>query len=78
MESQRNLAKNGGVLDEVIWLQRTKDNADLAFLDKLMSSETSYSRVDVERIEGGFASAYDVIDDEILYVKVDTDIVSAV
>ncbi|TWU76100.1 hypothetical protein ED733_007743 [Metarhizium rileyi] len=72
---KRNLAKNGGLLDEVIWLQRTQDEADLAFLDKLIDSEADYRRVDVERTEGGFASAYDGIEDDILYVKVDTDIV---
>ncbi|KHO01567.1 uncharacterized protein MAM_00568 [Metarhizium album ARSEF 1941] len=39
MLSDRNLAKNGGLLDEVIWLQRTQDQADPAFLDKLIDSE---------------------------------------
>lgn len=72
---QRNLVKNGGILDEVIWLQRTQNQADLAFLDKLIHSEAGYSRVDVQHSDGNYASAYDGIEDDVLYVKVDTDIV---
>ncbi|TWU70346.1 hypothetical protein ED733_000038 [Metarhizium rileyi] len=72
---KRNLAKNGGVLDEVVWLQRTENKDDLAFLEKLVSSDSHYMRVDVDRTEGGYASAYDGIEDDVLYVKIDTDIV---
>ena len=72
---QRNLVKNGGILDEVIWLERTQNQADLAFLDKLIHSEAGYSRVDVQHSDGNYASAYDGIEDDVLYVKVDTDIV---
>ncbi|KFG86371.1 hypothetical protein MANI_025096 [Metarhizium anisopliae] len=72
---KRNLVKNGGILDEVIWLQRTQNQADLAFLDKLIHSEAGYSRVDVQHSDGNYASAYDGIEDDVLYVKVDTDIV---
>lgn len=74
-DAQRNLAKNGGLLDEVIWLQRTHDRADLAFLDRLINSEPDYKRVKVKITEKAFASAYDTIEDDILYIKVDTDIV---
>lgn len=72
---KRNLLKNGGILDEVIWLQRTRDELDLAFLDEIVASDADYKRVDVEGAEGGYASAYDTIEDDVFYVKVDTDIV---
>ena len=74
---QRNLAKNGGVLDGVIFLERTKDEADLKFLDKLIKSEPDYESWKIDMGEEGFASAYEGIEDDVMYVKMDDDIVSA-
>jgi hypothetical protein len=72
---QRNLAKNGGILDGVIFLQRTDDADDLKFLKKLLASEPAYEKWDIDMSEGGFASSYDRIQDDVMYVKMDDDIV---
>ncbi|OAA34324.1 hypothetical protein NOR_08540 [Metarhizium rileyi] len=74
---KRNLATNGGLLDEVIWLQRTSDEEDLTLLDRLLESEPQYSR---RTIDGGadahnFANSYDVIDNDYMYIKIDDDVV---
>lgn len=73
---QRHVKSHTRILDEVIWLERTENSHDLAFLDKLIASEPAYSKQKVELTAGGgYASAYDKIDDDVLYVKIDTDIV---
>jgi hypothetical protein len=69
------LAKNGGLLDGVIFLQRTEKEKDIKFLDKLLASEPDYVKWDIDMSEGGFASSYDLIQDDVLYVKMDDDIV---
>ncbi|KHN95054.1 uncharacterized protein MAM_07103 [Metarhizium album ARSEF 1941] len=69
---KRNLAKNGGVLDGVIWLRQTDDAQDLQFLDKLVRSEAHYSD---QTGHADAARAYDGIEDDLLYVKVDSGIV---
>ncbi|KGQ12586.1 hypothetical protein BBAD15_g1665 [Beauveria bassiana D1-5] len=72
----RNLVSNGGLIDEVIWLRRTEKEEDLEFLQKLLDSESRYSKRDVDRTEAsGFASAYDGMDDDTLYIKIDDDVV---
>lgn len=78
---QRNLVSNGGLLDGVIWLQRTNNTADLALLDKLIASEPLYERWIVDSIDTtpndlrDYATSYDRIQDDVLYIKIDDDIV---
>ncbi|KAL7793700.1 hypothetical protein V8C37DRAFT_377925 [Trichoderma ceciliae] len=72
---KRNLVKNGGILDGVIFLERTDNEQDLKFLDKLLASEPDYEKWVIDMSEGGFASSYDLIQDDIMYVKMDDDIV---
>jgi hypothetical protein len=74
---QRNLAKNGGMLDEVIWIARTKKDEDLAWLDVLLSTEPAYSRFNVSFEGKNYSSSYDVVKDKNMYIKIDDDIVSS-
>lgn len=74
-KQQRNLVKNGGILDGVIFLQRTTDEDDLKFLDKLLESEPDYTKWVIDMNEDGFASSYDRIQDDVMYIKMDDDIV---
>ncbi|RFU76574.1 hypothetical protein TARUN_5659 [Trichoderma arundinaceum] len=67
--------KNGGILDGVIFLQRTTEEEDLKFLEKLLASEPDYEKWEIDMSEGGFASSYDLIQDDVMYVKMDDDIV---
>ncbi|KAF5969526.1 hypothetical protein FBULB1_10205 [Fusarium bulbicola] len=77
---KRNLAKNGGLLDGVIFVERTKDPHDLALLKKLLESESSYEKWSVEmsdddNFSSGFGNSYDRVEDHVMYVKIDDDIV---
>ncbi|ODA83107.1 hypothetical protein RJ55_01616 [Drechmeria coniospora] len=72
---KRNLAKNGGLLDSVIWLKRTTDPTDLALLDKILESEADYAAQDVDLDNGGYGSAYANVEDDIMYIKIDDDII---
>lgn len=79
---QRNLVKNGGVLDGVIFVERTTDEADLALLTKMIDAEPAYERwhLDMEgkdNFAAGFGGSYDQIEDDVFYVKMDDDIVSS-
>lgn len=71
---QRNLKSNGGILDEVLWLQRTDDVYDRALLNEMINSEPLYAKTTPDD-KDGYASAYDDVQDDVLYVKIDTDIV---
>ncbi|KAL7792782.1 hypothetical protein V8C43DRAFT_282440 [Trichoderma afarasin] len=72
---KRNLVKNGGVLDGVIFVVRTKDAANLALLDKMMASEPAYERLEVNLKSKGYTSSYEFIQDDVMYIKMDDDIV---
>lgn len=75
------MIKNGGVLDGVIFVERTTDEDDLSLLKKLLASEPDYHRWFVDTSQGdgfrnGFGGSYDRIEDDVLYIKIDDDIVS--
>ena len=66
------------MLDGVIWLERTTNRADLALLSKLIDGEPDYVRWKVDLDDGeGYASSYDQVEDDTLYIKMDDDIVSS-
>ncbi|KAF4312982.1 hypothetical protein GTA08_BOTSDO01393 [Botryosphaeria dothidea] len=72
---KRNLASNGGFLDEVIWLARTSVEEDLKWLDKLVEEEKAYTRKDL-LFEGiDYATAYDIAENGTMYIKMDDDLV---
>jgi hypothetical protein len=63
-------------------VERTKDPQDLALLEKLLKSEDTYQRRQVEMADednfsNGFANSYDRVEDDVMYVKIDDDIVSS-
>lgn len=72
---KRNLARNGGFLDEVIWLARTSVEEDLQWLDAQIAAEPAYTRRDL-LFEGiDYASAYDLAENGTMYIKMDDDLV---
>lgn len=74
---KRNLVKNGGMLDEVVWIVRTNDSEHLAWLDVLLASEKDYSMWNVTYgKKNDYRSAYDRIENGTMYIKMDDDIVS--
>lgn len=65
----------------MIFVERTKDLLDLALLEKLIKSEDTYEKwqidmPDDDNFTNGFANSYDRIEDNVMYVKIDDDIVS--
>lgn len=74
---QRNLVRNGGWLDEVVWAVNTNNETDLAYLDTLLSLEPLYRKVSVSK--GG--SKYDNMWNQAIerggkmYIKFDDDVV---
>ncbi|EON63103.1 hypothetical protein W97_02330 [Coniosporium apollinis CBS 100218] len=72
---KRNLASNGGLLDEVIFLARTVNTEHLLWLDKLVDTSPSYRRHNLSFAERDYQSAYDVCENGTMYIKIDDDIV---
>ncbi|KAH7323065.1 hypothetical protein B0I35DRAFT_350422 [Stachybotrys elegans] len=72
---KRNLVKNGGMLDGAIFLEQTKDPHNLALLQRMLDSEPDYVRWDKDWTTGGFSGSYDYVQDDVLYIKMDDDIV---
>ena len=69
------------MLDGVIFVERTQDEQDLKLLAKMLKSEPSYERwkiemTDEDNFTSGFGNSYDRVEDDVLYVKIDDDIVS--
>ncbi|KAA8908135.1 hypothetical protein FN846DRAFT_906347 [Sphaerosporella brunnea] len=76
---RRNLVKNGGLLEKVIFVTTAKDPGDLAALEKVIKSEPEVYQHGVTRhmaSRGVPHSAWDGIelDPEVLYIKLDSTI----
>lgn len=61
-------------------MERTRDPHDLALLNKLIESENTYEKwevelSDIDNFTSGFGSSYDRVEDNVMYVKIDDDIV---
>lgn len=71
--SQQNLRRNGGLLDEVIFLARTADAGDLLYLDHLVNSTAGYSRRNVTS-GSTYGQAWGVAERGTMYIKIDDDL----
>ena len=75
------MKENGGLLDEVIFLARTDNQEDLAYLDELVETSAGYSRRNVtENNEHAskvtYGATWDDVERGTMYIKIDDDIVS--
>jgi len=90
---QRNLAinRNGGYLDEVHFLQRTSNQHDIAWLDRLVATRPAYKIIDEEGITkdcenkdgklechpGSYSNMWKhLVQNDTMYLKIDDDVVS--
>lgn len=75
---QRNLVRNGGWLDEVMWVMRTNKTSDIVYLDELTDRVPEYSQhhvFDEEQDEiKPPRKAYKLCHPNTLYVKIDDDV----
>ena len=78
---RQNLAVNGGLLDNVIFMENTDNQADLDYLKKLVADVPQYERREVKREGdhhgwGGFDTMWaSFTEDDTIYLKIDDDIV---
>ncbi|KAI9787045.1 MAG: hypothetical protein M1816_007716 [Peltula sp. TS41687] len=77
---QKNLAINGGVLDEVQFIVKTEDTDDLKWLDKAIAKTPGYTKVtvstgSVDYKAFDFSNAWESIQRDTLYIKIDDDVV---
>ena len=71
---KRNLVANGGFLDEVLWVENTKNEEDLQYLHKLVKDEPLYRSLHLDTL--GYDSVWQhSVDDKNLFIKIDDDIV---
>jgi hypothetical protein len=71
---KQNLAINGGWLDEVIWGVNTQDADDLAYLEELIPTSSSYRQLDLQK--GGYVNLWNQsVEYGNIYIKVDDDVV---
>ena len=64
------------MLDEVIWLARTQEQDAIDWIHDLVKNEPLYTLGEVPTYGGEFASSYDLCQDDVMYIKIDDDIVS--
>ena len=67
-------------MDGVIFVERTTDAQDLAFLNQMLESEPAYEKwaIDLsgkDNFASGFGISYERVEDDVLYIKIDDDIV---
>jgi hypothetical protein len=73
---QRNLVTNGGLLDHVIFIARTYNQEDLAYLDEIIADEPLFVRRNIDDKKEGYIAAWDFVEKGVMYIKIDDDIVS--
>lgn len=75
---QRNLVRNGGWLDEVMFIMRVNRTVDIVYLHDLTDSIPEYNLHEIYTEEQDddkpFAEAYKLCEPDTLYVKIDDDI----
>ncbi|KAL8779406.1 MAG: hypothetical protein Q9194_001455, partial [Teloschistes cf. exilis] len=78
---QQNLKSHGGALDGIIFLVRTDDADDLAYLDEIVADTPGYARRDLSDVGDGrraskitYGQAWEVVERGIMYIKIDDDI----
>ncbi|KAL8951061.1 MAG: hypothetical protein Q9222_002933 [Ikaeria aurantiellina] len=76
---QQNLKRNGGLLDEVIFLARTDVVDDLEYLEDLVEGTEGYTRHNLTENDGvaskvTYGQAWEAVERETMYVKIDDDV----
>lgn len=73
---ERNLAANGGWLDEVHWVKNTDRPEDVKYLEEIVASNPAYKQVLIKETGFiGYGLAWSTLQEGALYVKIDDDVV---
>ena len=70
---KRNLASNGGWLDEVHFVVNTQKEEDIMYLDKLVATTDAYKKKNLDNL--GYNEIWKTVEPEHMYIKIDDDIV---
>ena len=77
LDLQRNLVENGGILDEIIFVAKTDNEADLAYLEELLQTSDKYSAEYHNEKGLDFSQMYSACEKGNIYVKIDDDVVNS-
>lgn len=73
---ERNLAVNGGWLDEVHWVRNTDHPEDVEYLEEILASNPAYKLLTLEATGFiGYGLAWSHLEEGAVYVKIDDDVV---
>jgi hypothetical protein len=71
------LKKNGGLLDEVIFVVRTEEKEDLDWLEDLLRISPEYTTYKpAHGRNGAYADSWNLVQNKTIYIKIDDDVVS--
>lgn len=71
---KKNLAPNGGWLDEVHFVVNTDKEDDIKYLDELVKTSDRYKKIALGSL--GYNEVWGTVEREHMYIKIDDDIVS--
>ncbi len=72
---KRNLASNGGFLDEVHWVVNTDKKQDIQYLDDLLETSAVYKKINIPSLT--YNSVWEhAVERDHMYIKIDDDMVS--
>lgn len=73
---ERNLADQGGWLDEVHWVRNTNTKEDVDYLHDLIASNPAYKQIEIKETGFiGYGLAWSTLEESAIYVKIDDDVV---
>jgi hypothetical protein len=71
---KRNLVKNGGVMDEVIFVVHTDNKEDLLYLDQIVNSTDGYKKHEQEKKFDGWVGPWELVERGNIYMKIDGEL----
>lgn len=73
---ERNLVVNGGWLEEVHWVRNTDRTEDVDYLHELIAGNPAYKQIEIKETGFiGYGLAWSTLQEEVIYVKIDDDVV---
>ncbi|KAK5082309.1 hypothetical protein LTR05_007455 [Lithohypha guttulata] len=73
---ERNLAVNGGWLDEVHWVRNTDRKEDVDYLHQIIAANPAYKQIEIKETGFiGYGLAWSTLQVDAIYVKIDDDVV---
>jgi hypothetical protein len=68
---KRNLVRNGGIMDEVVFVVHTDIQADLLYLDQIVNGTEGYKKHEQEKKFDGWVGPWELVERGNIYIKID-------